>query len=204
MSRYISVIALCVFSFTVNNVLTFRSNHRTWTISSAKFCRASGLGGESITSNARSGRNTQGLNRASSSFKPDIVETASGEGSFKTLLAALAAADLTETLKGKGPFTVFAPTDDAFAKLPPGTVDSLLADIPKLTSILNFHVISGRRGLGKYDVVGKTIEALNGQKITINQVSDGSGTIENANLVRSDIVCKNGLIHVIDSVLIPQ
>ena len=166
--------------------------------------RLFGLGGESITSNARSGRNVQGLNRASSTFKPDIVDTAVGAGTFQTLVAAVSAAGLADTLKGHGPFTVFAPSDAAFAKLPAGTVQSLLEDIPKLTSILTYHVIDGRRGLGLNDIRGLKMTTLNGQQITLNINSDGTGDVENAKLVKGDIVCKNGLIHVIDTVLIPK
>eukprot|EP01041_Mallomonas_annulata_P001099 gene1099-2137_t len=164
---------------------------------------ANGLGGESITSNARSGRNVQGLNAASSSFKPDIVGTAIANGNFKTLVAAVSAANLATTLQGHGPFTVFAPTDAAFAKLPAGTVEALLADIPKLTSILTYHVISGRRGVGVNDFCDKNMKTLNGQDIIVNVKGDKT-TAQNANVVIKDIVCKNGLIHVIDTVLLPQ
>jgi uncharacterized surface protein with fasciclin (FAS1) repeats len=164
--------------------------------------RLFGLGGESITSNARSGRNVQGLNAASSTFKPDIVETAIANGNFKTLVAAVSAANLASVLQGHGPFTVFAPTDAAFAKLPAGTVEALLADIPKLTSILTYHVISGRRGLGANEVKGKTMTTINGKLIEINS-DDSATTVQNANVVIKDIVCKNGLIHVIDTVLLP-
>eukprot|EP00607_Mallomonas_marina_P003702 CAMPEP_0182427362 /NCGR_PEP_ID=MMETSP1167-20130531/17113_1 /TAXON_ID=2988 /ORGANISM="Mallomonas Sp, Strain CCMP3275" /LENGTH=146 /DNA_ID=CAMNT_0024609543 /DNA_START=204 /DNA_END=644 /DNA_ORIENTATION=- len=144
-----------------------------------------------------------GRNAASSAFKPTIVDTAIENGNFKTLVAAVSAADLASVLSGKGPFTVFAPTDAAFSKLPEGTVDALLADIPKLKSILTYHVISGRRGVGIHEVAGKTMTTLNGQDVEINQLGDKS-TVQTANIVIKDIVCKNGLIHAIDSVIMPN
>jgi uncharacterized surface protein with fasciclin (FAS1) repeats len=130
----------------------------------------------------------------------DIIETARTAGSFKTLLAALEAADLTGALQGNGPFTVFAPTDEAFAKLPKGTVEELLSDIPKLTSILTYHVVSGR--VMASDVV-KLDEAstLQGQAVKIDATS--GVRINSARVVKPDIVTDNGVIHVIDEVLLP-
>ena len=130
----------------------------------------------------------------------DIIETARTAGSFKTLLAALEAADLTGTLQGDGPFTVFAPTDEAFAKLPEGTVESLLNDIPKLQAILTYHVVSGK--VMASDVI-KLSEAktLQGQVVRIDA---SSGVIINtARVVKADVPAVNGVIHVIDAVLLP-
>jgi len=133
----------------------------------------------------------------------DIVDTAVSAGSFKTLAAALTAAGLVPTLKGPGPFTVFAPTDEAFAKLPAGTVDALLKDIPKLTSILTYHVVPGK-------VLAETVVTLNNQKVkTVNgaevlvTVNSAGVKVNDANVVKTDIVTDNGVIHVIDSVILP-
>ena len=133
----------------------------------------------------------------------DIIDTAVAAGTFKTLAAAVTAAGLVETLKGTGPFTVFAPTDEAFAKLPAGTVESLLADIPKLKAILTYHVVSGK--VMAADVMtmdGKTAATVNGASLAI---STAGGVKLNAttNVVTTDIECTNGVIHVIDSVLLP-
>jgi uncharacterized surface protein with fasciclin (FAS1) repeats len=131
-----------------------------------------------------------------------IVQTAIDAGSFKTLVTALKAADLVETLSGAGPFTVFAPTDDAFAKLPPGTVDALLKDIPKLKSILTYHVVAGNVMADKV-VELKSAKTLNGQSVAI-AVKDGKVMVDNANVIKTDIVCSNGVIHVIDAVILPK
>jgi len=133
----------------------------------------------------------------------DIIDTAVGAGSFKTLAAALTAAGLIETLKGNGPFTVFAPSDEAFAKLPAGTVESLLKDIPALTSILTYHVVSGK--VMAADVVtmdGKSAKTVNGKDIKIS-VKDGVHLNGTSKVVTTDINCTNGVIHVIDSVILP-
>lgn len=135
--------------------------------------------------------------------KKDIVDTAVAAGSFKTLVAAVQAADLVETLKGKGPFTVFAPTDEAFAKLPAGTVEDLIKpeNKEKLVAILTYHVVPGKV-LAK-DVVKLTAaKTVQGQEVAI-KVADGKVTVDNANVVKTDIECSNGVIHVIDSVIIP-
>ena len=134
----------------------------------------------------------------------DIVETAVSAGSFKTLTTALAAAGLVETLKGKGPFTVFAPTDEAFAKLPAGTVESLLkpANKQKLTAILTYHVVAGN--VKAADVVKlSSAKTLNGKLITIKTVG-GKVLINGATVVKADIAATNGTIHVIDTVLMPN
>jgi uncharacterized surface protein with fasciclin (FAS1) repeats len=131
----------------------------------------------------------------------DIVDTAVSAGSFKTLVAAVKAAGLVETLKGKGPFTVFAPTDEAFAKLPNDTLKSLLKDKAKLRQILTYHVVAGR--VMAADVMKITLaKTLQGQPV---RVSTTSGVkINNANVIQADISASNGVIHVIDTVLIPN
>ena len=135
--------------------------------------------------------------------KADIVDTAVGAGSFKTLVAAVKAAGLVETLKGAGPFTVFAPTDEAFAKLPADTVESLLKpeNKAKLQAILTYHVVAGK--VMAADVVKLTgATTVQGQKVDI-AVKDGKVTVDGANVVKTDIETSNGVIHVIDSVILP-
>lgn len=134
----------------------------------------------------------------------DIVDTAVEAGSFKTLAAALGAADLVGTLKGQGTFTVFAPTDDAFKKLPPGTVESLLKpeNKQKLVDILTYHVVSGAVPAASV-VTLDNATTLNGQRAQI-QVADGTVKIDQANVVKTDIACSNGIIHVIDEVILPS
>ncbi|MGA3034963.1 MAG: fasciclin domain-containing protein [Terracidiphilus sp.] len=136
--------------------------------------------------------------------KKDIVDTAVAAGDFKTLAAALQAAGLVDTLKGPGPFTVFAPTDEAFAKLPAGTVEDLLKpeDKEKLTSILTYHVVAGKV-MAKDVVKLHEAKTVNGQEVKIT-VEDGKVMVNNANVVKTDILCTNGVIHVIDAVLLPQ
>jgi uncharacterized surface protein with fasciclin (FAS1) repeats len=133
----------------------------------------------------------------------DIIDTAVAAGSFKTLAAAVTAAGLVPTLKGAGPFTVFAPTDDAFAKLPAGTVDALLKDIPKLKAILTYHVVSGKvmaADVMKMD--GKTAKTVNGADLMIS--TQGGVKLNSAsNVTKTDIECTNGVIHVIDAVILP-
>ena len=139
--------------------------------------------------------------RASEPQAKDIVDTAVAAGSFKTLASALTAAGLIDTLKGKGPFTVFAPTDEAFAKLPAGTLEALLKDKAKLTAILTYHVVAGK--VMAADVVKlKEAKTVQGQMIKID-TSKGV-KVDNANVVKTDIVCSNGVIHVIDSVILPK
>lgn len=136
--------------------------------------------------------------------KQNIVEVAAGNPDFETLVAAIKAADLVETLSGKGPFTVFAPTDDAFAKLPPGTLEDLLKpeNKEKLVSILTYHVVSGK--VKAADVVKlDTATTVNGKAADVN-VANGQVTIDNANVTATDIAASNGVIHVIDTVIIPQ
>jgi len=133
----------------------------------------------------------------------DIVDTAVENGGFKTLAAALKAADLIETLKGKGPFTVFAPTDEAFAKLPEGTVETLLKpeNKAKLAAILTYHVVAGKVE-AKDAVKLKSAKTVNGASFKIN-VSDAGVMVDKAKVVKTDIQCSNGVIHVIDSVIMP-
>ncbi len=134
----------------------------------------------------------------------NIVETAVDAGSFKTLVAAVQAAGLAETLSGKGPFTVFAPTDEAFAKLPKGTVESLLKpeNKHKLVAILTYHVVPGRVFSGDAVKAGKA-KTVQGQTVHI-QASKKGATVNNAKLVKLDIDASNGVIHVVDTVLLPE
>jgi uncharacterized surface protein with fasciclin (FAS1) repeats len=132
----------------------------------------------------------------------DIVDTAVAAGSFTTLVTAVKAAGLVDTLKGAGPFTVFAPTDDAFKKLPTGTLEAVLADKAKLTAILTYHVVAGK-------VMAKDVAGLNGK--TAKTVQGGTLSIDTshgvkvggATVAKADIECTNGVIHVIDTVLLP-
>jgi len=130
----------------------------------------------------------------------DIVDTAVAAGSFKTLVTAVKAAGLVNTLKSKGPFTVFAPNDEAFAKLPKSTVDDLLKDIPKLKAVLTYHVVSGK--VMAADVANMNrAKTVQGQEVKID-VSNGV-RINDAKVIKADIVTDNGVIHVIDKVLMP-
>ena len=141
---------------------------------------------------------------AAAGEKKDIVDTAVSAGSFQTLVAAVKAAGLVETLKGPGPFTVFAPTDEAFAKLPPGTVEELLKpeNKEKLTAILTYHVVPGR--LMAAQVAKKESTAtVNGAVLTIHS-EGGAVMVDDARVVKADIECTNGIIHVIDAVVLPK
>ena len=141
---------------------------------------------------------------AKSKAPADIVDTAVAAGSFKTLATALGAAGLVETLKGPGPFTVFAPTDEAFAKLPAGTLESLLKpeNKAKLAGILSYHVVAGE--VMAADVVKLTsAKTVNGQSVKI-AVDGGKVEVDGANVVKTDIGASNGVIHVIDTVLLPK
>lgn len=136
--------------------------------------------------------------------KADIVDVAAENGSFNTLVAAVKAADLVDTLKGEGPFTVFAPTDDAFAKLPEGTVDSLLLpeNKDKLVSILTYHVVSGKVMAEDVVTLDKAT-TVQGQDVMI-KVMDGNVMVNDANVVATDVKASNGVIHVIDTVIMPK
>jgi uncharacterized surface protein with fasciclin (FAS1) repeats len=130
-----------------------------------------------------------------------IVQTAIDAGTFKTLVAAVTAAGLVDTLNGAGPFTVFAPSDDAFAKLPAGTVDGLLKDKDALTKILTYHVVAGK--VMSQDVVKmKSAKTLQGEEVTIDATN--GVMVNNAKVVKADIECSNGVIHVLDTVLMPN
>ena len=135
--------------------------------------------------------------------KKDIVAVASGAGSFNTLVAAVKAAGLVETLQGSGPFTVFAPTDEAFAKLPKGTVEDLLKpeNKAKLVAILTYHVVPGK--VMAADVKTMKAKTVNGQSIDI-KVADGAVTVDKAKVVKTDVAASNGVIHVIDTVMLPN
>ena len=145
-----------------------------------------------------------GNNKAfADNHEKDIVDTAVAAGSFNTLAAALGAAGLVDTLKGEGPFTVFAPTDEAFAKLPEGTVEELLKpeNKAKLQSILTYHVVAGKVGSGEV-VKLDSAKTVNGKEAKIS-VSDGKVMIDSAQVIKTDIKASNGIIHVIDSVILP-
>ncbi len=135
--------------------------------------------------------------------KKDIVDTAVEAGQFTTLAAALTAADLVGALKGEGPFTVFAPTDEAFAKLPDGTIDTLLKPENKdqLVGILTYHVVSG--AVPSTDLVGKTLDVATLQGATVAVDGTDGVTVNGANVVTADIKASNGIIHVIDTVILP-
>ena len=134
----------------------------------------------------------------------DIVDTAVGAGNFKTLAAALQAAGLVETLKGDGPFTVFAPTDAAFAKLPAGTVENLLKpeNRDKLKAILTYHVVAGKVTAAQVMKL-KSAKTVEGSDVTI-ATSGGKVKVDNANVVTADVMASNGVIHVIDTVILPN
>ncbi|HVP52314.1 MAG TPA: fasciclin domain-containing protein [Terriglobales bacterium] len=134
----------------------------------------------------------------------DIVDTAVSAGSFQTLARALQAADLVDTMKGPGPFTVFAPTDEAFAKLPAGTLDDLLKpeNKDKLRAILTYHVVAGKVPSTKV-VTLSSVKTVNGQEVKIT-ATGGDVMVDNARVVKADIPAANGVIHVIDAVLLPH
>jgi uncharacterized surface protein with fasciclin (FAS1) repeats len=142
------------------------------------------------------------LNASASSSK-DIVSVAIDAGSFKTLVAAVQAAGLVDTLKGPGPFTVFAPTDEAFAKLPAGTVENLLKpeNKAKLTALLTYHVVPGK--VMAADVKPMQAPTVNGQSLNV-AVRNGAVSVNQARVVKTDIAASNGVIHVIDSVVMPK
>ena len=133
----------------------------------------------------------------------DIVAVADGAGKFKTLCAAVKAAGLEETLQGKGPFTVFAPTDEAFAKLPKGTLDDLLKpeNKEKLAAILTYHVLPGE--VMAADVKTMKAKTVNGQSLDV-MVEDGKVTVDKAKVIMADVPASNGVIHAIDTVLMPK
>lgn len=130
----------------------------------------------------------------------DIVDTAVSAGNFKTLATALTAAGLIDTLKGLGPFTVFAPTDEAFAKIPKAQLDALLADKSKLTAVLTYHVVAGK--VMAKDVKAGKVKTVQGSELTVSTA--GGVMVDGAKVIAADIVADNGVIHVIDSVVLPK
>ena len=130
----------------------------------------------------------------------DIVDTAVAAGNFKTLATALTAAGLIDTLKGPGPFTVFAPTDAAFAKIPKADLDALLKDKTKLTAVLTYHVVPGK--VMAKDVKAGKVKTVQGSELTLG--TTGGVTVDAAKVIQADIVADNGVIHVIDSVVLPK
>jgi uncharacterized surface protein with fasciclin (FAS1) repeats len=143
------------------------------------------------------------VNAKAPAVKEDIVAVAQEAGAFKTLVAAVQAAGLVETLQGKGPFTVFAPTDEAFGKLAAGTVESLLKpeNRAQLTAILTYHVLPGQ--VLAADVKTMSAKTVNGQELAIKAGANGV-TVNGANVVKTDVMASNGVIHVIDSVILPK
>ena len=143
------------------------------------------------------------LTAGTASKQKDLVATASQAGSFNTLVAAVKAAGLSETLQGEGPFTIFAPTDAAFAKLPAGTVEDLLKpqNKAKLVAVLTYHVVPGK--IMAADVTTSKPATVNGQPLSI-AVMDGGVTVDGARVIKADVVASNGVIHVIDSVVLPK
>lgn len=132
----------------------------------------------------------------------DVVDTAIDAGTLKTLVKAIQEAGMAATLKGQGPFTVFAPTDEAFAKLPPGTLDTLMQDKQKLSALLSAHVVSGR--LLAADVAKmQSAKTVNGQEVTFT-VKDGVPMVNNAKIIKADVLASNGVIQVIDTVIQPK
>ncbi len=141
-----------------------------------------------------------GLGLSVSALAQDIVDVAVKAGSFNTLVAAVKAAGLVDTLKGPGPFTVFAPTDAAFAKLPKATLDGLLKDPATLSKILTYHVVSGK--VMAADVKAGKVKTVNGQELTVK--TDSGVMVDNAKVTATDVVASNGVIHVIDTVVLPK
>ncbi len=140
------------------------------------------------------------LGIAFSAQAKDIVDTAVDAGTFKTLTTALGAAGLVDTLKGKGPFTVFAPTDAAFAKIPKADLDALLKDKAKLASVLTYHVVSGK--VMAVNVKAGKVKTVQGSELTVTTA--GGVMVDNAHVTATDIVADNGVIHVIDTVIMPK
>jgi uncharacterized surface protein with fasciclin (FAS1) repeats len=130
----------------------------------------------------------------------DIVDTAVSAGNFKTLVTALKEAGLVDTLKGPGPFTVFAPTDEAFAKIPKADLDKLLANKAKLTAVLTYHVVSGK--VMSADIKGGKVKTVQGEQLTL--ATKGGVTVNKAKVVSADVAADNGVIHAIDTVLMPK
>jgi uncharacterized surface protein with fasciclin (FAS1) repeats len=148
------------------------------------------------------GTGLSGANESQEDPRRNIVEVAAEAGSFSTLITAVKAAGLVETLSGEGPFTVFAPTDEAFAKIPESDLAALLADEEALTAVLTYHVVSGE--VYAKDVMElSSAKTVNGQEVTV-KVQDGTVMIDDASVVSADIQASNGVIHVIDRVILPE
>ena len=141
------------------------------------------------------------LTRATNVFAADIIDTAAASGSFKTFVAAAKAAGLTDTLKRQGPYTVFAPTDEAFAKLPPETWNALLKDKVKLAQVLSHHIVPGKIMVS--EVKPGPTKTVDGSSITLTS-DNGKITVDNANVIQSDVVADNGVIQAIDAVVLPK
>lgn len=138
---------------------------------------------------------------SSAALAADLVETAAAADQFKTLVAALEKADLVDTLKGKGPYTVFAPTDAAFAKLPQGALEDLLKDQEKLAAVLTYHVVPGK--VMSADVKPGKVKTVQGQLLTV-AMKNGGVMVNDARVIKTDVTASNGVIHVIDSVVLPN
>ncbi|MDX1374782.1 MAG: fasciclin domain-containing protein [Burkholderiales bacterium] len=141
------------------------------------------------------------MSSSAAAMQSDIVDTAVSAGQFNTLAKALTEAGLIDTLKGPGPFTVFAPTDAAFAKIPPEQLDALLADKAKLTKVLTYHVVPG--AVMAKDVKSGSVQTVEGQPLTLDVTNDGV-MVNDAKVIKTDIVASNGVIHVIDTVVLPN
>ncbi len=171
------------------------------TIAAMAGCAGEGAGMEPKTAAAASTTTTATDVSSAPKAQKDIVDTAVAAGKFTTLVAAVKAAGLVDTLKSPGPFTVFAPTDDAFAKLPPGTVDALLKDKAKLTAVLTYHVVSGNVGASQAMQMSSA-KTVQGKDLAI-KTSGGTVMINDAKVVMADVQATNGVIHAIDTVLMP-
>jgi uncharacterized surface protein with fasciclin (FAS1) repeats len=186
-------------SFSLESIMSIRFSFLALAISMTALASGCANGGE-----APPPATTAQVAQPGSVAKADILETAQSAGQFKTLLAAIKAADLESTLHGDGPFTVFAPTDEAFAKLPAGTVESLLKpeNKAKLASILTYHVVSGNVMAAQATKL-TSAKTVQGKDLKLS-MSGGSLMVNQAKVVKADIVAKNGVIHVIDAVVLPE
>lgn len=142
-----------------------------------------------------------GFGLSTGAYAKDIVDTAVSAGSFNTLVSAVQAAGLVDTLKGKGPFTVFAPTDEAFAKIPKADLEALLKDKEKLTAVLTYHVVPGK--VMAADVKSGEVRTVQGQALRVS-AGNGKVAVNDANVVKADVTADNGVIHVIDRVVLPN
>jgi uncharacterized surface protein with fasciclin (FAS1) repeats len=141
-----------------------------------------------------------GIGMSAGAMAQDIVDVAAKAGSFKTLVAAVQAAGLVDTLKGAGPFTVFAPTDEAFAKIPKATLDALMKDKAALSKVLTYHVVPGK--VMAADVKAGMVKTVNGQELSVK--TEGGVMVDSAKVTATDVMASNGVIHVIDTVVLPK